>query len=225
MSTGRTTRIELTTCLAVAAAGLLTFAVYAAVVAAGSGFRTTLGDRPLHDLAHDTYGSGLKHVAEAITAFGSLPAVGLFVLVASGILAWRRRGLELLVLLAGFVLVYAAVSVTKGAIGRPRPPDRLVSTSGSAYPSGHAAYATAYVVLAVIAARVVGTRASRAALVTAGLVAAIAIGATRIYLRVHWWSDVAGGWGLGLGIFATLASAALVVDYVRHNWRTDVGGD
>jgi len=50
-----------------------------------------------------------------------------------------------------------------------------------------------------------------------------AIGGTRIYLRAHWWSDVAGGWGLGLGIFATLASVALVVDYVRHNWRVHAG--
>jgi hypothetical protein len=30
-------------------------------------------------------------------------------------------------------------------------------------------------------------------------------------------SDVSGGWGLGVGIFATLATVALVVEYIRHN--------
>ncbi len=37
-----------------------------------------------------------------------------------------------------------------------------------------------------------------------GGVLAAAVGLSRIYLRVHWWSDVAGGWGLGAGIFALL---------------------
>ena len=46
-----------------------------------------------------------------------------------------------------------------------------------------------------------------------------AIGLSRIYLRAHYWSDVAGGWGLGVGIFGLLAAIALVVEYVRHNER------
>jgi undecaprenyl-diphosphatase len=217
--------IELTTCLAVAAAGLFTFVGYATVVVAGSTFKTTPGDRQLHDLARDTYSAMLKTVAEVITAFGSLPVTGAFVLIGGGLLAWRRRGLELLVLIAGFALIYAVVHITKGAIDRPRPPDPLTSARGAAYPSAHAAYSTAYVALAVSAWRVFGRLASRAALVTAAVLFGTAIGLTRVYLRVHWWSDVAGGWGLGLGIFATLASAALVVDYVRNNWRTDVGGN
>ena len=46
-----------------------------------------------------------------------------------------------------------------------------------------------------------------------------AIGLSRIYLRAHYWSDVAGGWALGVGIFGLLAAIALVVEYVRHNER------
>jgi undecaprenyl-diphosphatase len=211
--------IELTSCLAVAASGLFVFAGYA-MIFANDRHRITPGDRLLHDLARDTYSRTLEHVAEAITVLGSLPVTASVVLVTSAVLAWRRRGLELFVLLAGFVLVFAAVHITKGAIDRPRPPDRLTGAIGAAYPSAHSAYATVYVTLAVIAWRNLNRIASRAAIVVAGILLGAAIGSTRIYLRVHWWSDVAGGWGLGLGVFATLASGALVVDYVRHNWRT-----
>jgi undecaprenyl-diphosphatase len=71
--------------------------------------------------------------------------------------------------------------------------------------------------MAVIAARVLGGFLSRTALVVVGVVVAAAIGGTRIYLRAHYLSDVIGGFGLGLGIFAGCAALALVVAFIRQN--------
>jgi membrane protein DedA with SNARE-associated domain/membrane-associated phospholipid phosphatase len=211
--------IELVTALAVAAAGLFVFVGYAIEV--GGSHVITPGDRSLHDLAADTYSLPLKEIALVLSGVGSLPATVTVVVLAGVALAFRRRLNEMTVLIVGFVVVYAVVHITKGAIDRPRPPDPLTGSSGSAYPSGHAAYSTVYVAVAVIASRVRGL-ASSAALIVAGTLLATAIGGSRIYLRVHWWSDVAGGWGLGLGVFATLGAIALVVDAVRHNERVDV---
>ena len=90
---------------------------------------------------------------------------------------------------------------------------------GSSYPSGHAAYATVYVVLGVIAARVLPGIASKAALVTGTVVVAAVVGASRVYLGAHYYSDVLAGWALGAFIFATCAIVALVVSYVRQNDR------
>jgi undecaprenyl-diphosphatase len=53
--------------------------------------------------------------------------------------------------------------------------------------------------------------------VTGAIVLAAAVGLSRIYLRVHYWSDVAGGWGLGVGIFGLLAAIAMLVHHFRHN--------
>jgi membrane-associated phospholipid phosphatase len=134
----------------------------------------------------------------------------------SVLLAVRKRYPEALVLVVGFALVYVAVHVTKDAVARPRPSGSLVGTIGSAYPSGHAAYATAWIAVAVALTR-------RLRLVTSGVLVfialgiAVAVGASRVYLRAHWASDVSGGWGLGVGIFATLAAITVVVEYFRHN--------
>jgi undecaprenyl-diphosphatase len=51
------------------------------------------------------------------------------------------------------------------------------------------------------------------------VVLAAAIGLSRIYLRAHLWSDVAGGWALGVGVFGMLAVIAMIVEHMRHNGR------
>ena len=106
--------------------------------------------------------------------------------------------------------------MTKEAIDRPRPTGPLVGTSGDAYPSGHAAYATTWVAAAVILTRRLRL-VTTSTLVFVALGIAAVVGASRIYLRAHWWSDVAGGWGLGAAIFALLGAIVLVVEHIRHN--------
>jgi undecaprenyl-diphosphatase len=208
--------LELTTTLAVTGVGFYVFTVYAVTLSADPG--TTPADRELLDLAdrlniHAT----LTDFAKVVTDFGSFPTVFVLIVVASILLAARRHWYELAALAIGFGLVYLSVQLAKSGIDRPRPSDGLVESSGSGYPSGHAAYSTAWVAVAVVIARVVPGIASRAALVGGALVLAAAIGLSRIYLRVHYWSDVAGGWGLGAGAFGLCAAIALVVAYLRHN--------
>ncbi len=163
----------------------------------------------------------LTHVAKVVTLLGTLPIAGGALVVAAIVLLVRRRRLEGLALLGGLALTFAAVHVTKGAVGRPRPPDRLVTASGSAYPSGHAAYSVGWVAVAVALRHAVPRLAARAGLLAAGVVLALLVGLSRIYLRVHWFSDVAGGWGLGAACFALAGIVALVVAFVRAQRVSD----
>jgi undecaprenyl-diphosphatase len=139
------------------------------------------------------------------------------VLVSCVILALRRHVAEIVVLVLGLGLIVAIVHITKAAIDRPRPPDPLVESSLSSFPSGHAAYATAWIAVALTLGRRRLGLAGETAWLLAAIALAAAVGLSRIYLRVHYWSDVAAGWAIGAGIFGLLAAIALVVEYIRHN--------
>ena len=211
--------IELTTTIAIASVGGFIFGAYADELATSP--RLTPADREIEELTIDLENDTVVEIARVVTDLGSLAVIVPLVLISAGLLIWRRRVLELAVLVIGLLLTYAGVHITKAAIDRPRPVQPLDEITGSSYPSGHAAYAITYVVMAVIAARVLPGFASRAALVFAGIVVAAVIGLTRVYLRAHYWSDVVGGWGLGAGVFGAVATLALLVSYIRHNGGAD----
>ena len=211
--------IELTTTLAVASVGGFVFVAYADELSARPGL--TPADREISDVARELEVDAAVEVARVLTDLGSLPVVLPLLAVTVGVLVWRRRPFDLGVLLVGFGLIYLGVQLAKSGIDRPRPPRPLDSTEGSAFPSGHAAFATAHVAMAVIGARLLPGLVSRAAFVFAAIAVAGAVGLTRVYLHAHYWSDVVGGWALGGGVFGAVASIALLVSYIRQNARAD----
>lgn len=208
--------LEFTSTAAVAVGAAYAFVFYASELK-GHVTRVFPLDNAAFDVADRTRTQTLVDASKLISDAGSLPFVLLLVIAGSVVLVLRKHALEVFALAGGFALVVIATHLAKAAVDRPRPADPLVHTLESSYPSGHSAYATAYVAMAVIAARVLGGVVSRTALVMAGVVVAAAIGATRIYLRAHYLSDVIGGFGLGLAIFAACGAVALVVGYIRHN--------
>jgi membrane protein DedA with SNARE-associated domain/membrane-associated phospholipid phosphatase len=208
--------LELTTALAVGAVGLYVFVLY--VVVLSGDLNATPLDRELLDLGDRMRGAVAIDAAEIVSGFGSF-SVCLGVIVGTAVLlAVRRRPVEAVTLVLGFALIYVSVTLAKAGVDRPRPAAPLTEFSRSAYPSGHAAYATAWIAAALVFTRRLGL-VGHATLVTGAIVLAAAVGLSRIYLRVHYWSDVAGGWGLGVGIFGLLAAIAMLVHHMRHNDR------
>ncbi|MEU8888586.1 phosphatase PAP2 family protein [Streptomyces sp. NPDC048442] len=118
-------------------------------------------------------------------------------------------------LLALWIVATSAVGALlqqtlKAAVGRERPqwPDPVDSAHYAAFPSGHEMTATVTFGLLLWLLRLYGApRAARTGLLVAGMVSVVGVGFTRLYLGVHWFSDVLGGWLLGVAV--VLFSAAL----------------
>jgi membrane protein DedA with SNARE-associated domain/membrane-associated phospholipid phosphatase len=209
--------LELTTLAAVASVGVFVF-VSETVRVSDQTF--TFGDRGALRIADELRQSMLVSVAKVVTALGSLPVALALVGLTCVLLVMRRELWRAGVLVAGLGLTYVLVHVTKAAVDRPRPTRALVDADGSSFPSGHAAYAIAWIAVAVVLSHVLPTLASRFAFITVGIVVAVVVGATRLYLRVHFLSDVLAGWAGAAAIFALCGSLVLVIGHVRNNART-----
>jgi undecaprenyl-diphosphatase len=205
-----------TTLVAVALVGGFTFVAMLTAVDHGNRLQA---DRTAFDVAGDLRSSALTSVAKVVTTIGSTPVIVAVLLATLVCLAFRRRWLEFLPLAAGALLTNIAWPLVKEWEGRPRPGGGLVAVSGFAFPSGHAANSVTYVAVAVALAHVVPRLAGRAGIIVAAIVLAAAIGLSRVYLHVHYMSDVLGGWGLGAALFSVCGCTALLVAAVRHNGR------
>ena len=136
----------------------------------------------------------LVDVAKVVTDIGSSP-------VTARAARWpprcsralRRRPIEAVALVAGWLLVFAAVHFTKIAYDRAAPAGALVDTFNAAYPSGHSAYAVALVACATVLVRAGVGWAVRIAAVTVAVILVAVVAVTRVYLRAHYLTDVLGG--------------------------------
>jgi membrane protein DedA with SNARE-associated domain/membrane-associated phospholipid phosphatase len=210
--------LEFTSVLAVLSVALFVLIAYWSIVAGDPG--PTPGDRTALDVANDLQAGWLTDVAKAITVLGSGWVTIPLAVLAAVALASGRRWTEFSVLVVGFTLIVLLVPEIKQLTDRPRPPDPITAVDSSAFPSGHAAQATLYAwAAATVAFRLVPGIARRSLVIAAGIFITALIGLSRVYLRVHWMSDVSGGWALGVSCFSALAVVVLVVSHIRDNPR------
>jgi len=207
---GGTFGLEFTSLMSILAVAGFVLVASTSIVSGDAG--PTPGDRTAVEIVERLRAGWLLDVAKAVTALGSFVVVGALGAVCAALLAARRRWAELGVLVIGLGLTFAGVHELKDAIDRPRPGGGLVEASGSSFPSGHAAYSTFYVWLAVtIVMRLRPGMARGALVVVAGIALTAAVGLSRVYLEVHFLSDVNAGWALGAAAFSFCAAVALVV--------------
>ncbi|MDP9219432.1 MAG: phosphatase PAP2 family protein [Actinomycetota bacterium] len=144
---------------------------------------------------------------------------------AAVLLAVRRRWIQLLAFALAVLTSELLIGPVKAAYARPRPPGDLISTTGYAFPSGHAIAGAVTAVGLVLVLLPPGR--SRWRWEVYAVIFSFLMALSRVYLRAHWLSDtVAGGLlgaGLALGWPALLMSARAGVQ--RRRTPPAVTGD
>ncbi|MDQ3956599.1 MAG: phosphatase PAP2 family protein [Actinomycetota bacterium] len=167
-------------------------------------------DRPLVRWFADLRSDGLTTAMRVITAMGGT-IVALVVLTAGALTSYVvTRSPRWLAFFAGVMgggLQLAAI--VKPIVGRARPLlDAVYLVSSDAWPSGHAAVGAAcWGALAFFGARKGRSKSVATTVWLIGGIIIVLVGISRVYLGVHWPTDVLAGWALG-GFWVTVVAVA-----------------
>jgi len=142
----------------------------------------------------------LHEAAGDITSLGGVAVLTLLALVAIGFLLILKKRLSAVLLVVGLFGGVVLSEGLKAVFERQRPPVvyQAVETLNASFPSGHALLSTVfYLTVAVMMTRAFPKRRLKAYVLSVGMVFALLVGLTRIYLGAHWASDVFAGWSVG----------------------------
>ena len=203
---GREGRLEVLVLVAIllAVVGVWTFGMLAEKVMEGNtrkfDERILIALRQPGNLAVPIGPHWTLQVARDLTAFGSAVGIGLVTATVAGYLALQRRfGLLVFVLASVFTGTVLGL-VLKEAFHRPRPQvvPHLTDISSASFPSGHSMMASvAYLTLAALLSRTVPDKKTKLYFFVVAVVLIGLIGFSRLYLGVHFPTDVLAGWCIG----------------------------
>lgn len=190
----------------------LVAAAAVALVTAFVGVGPAVMDQALLTEAVEARSGSVTTLVIVVTELGSTVSMAVIAGVAALVMFLRSRPVDavfVVVTAAGASLVFTAL---KRLLDRARPPleSRLVAAANESLPSGHAAMAAAVLGSLVVLAWAGRSTAARVAMVVAASLAVAAVGLSRLYLGVHWFSDIVAGWLVGgawLALCATVAGA------------------
>jgi undecaprenyl-diphosphatase len=206
---------------AAAALALLSGAALVALLAAGfaelldnviEGEVIDYVDAPVSEWVAGQRDLWLTETMKVLTHLGDVGTLAVAVVVLSAWVGWRARSwLPAVLAVSGLLGVAVVMVAAKVAVGRSRPPSLIavIVEDGFSFPSGHS---TGSFALAVLGAWMIGRWvlngwAARVALWATALALAALVGLSRIYLGVHYLSDVLAGAFLG----AAWAGAVMLV--------------
>ena len=165
-------------------------------------------DEPIIDFVQSAESPGLTSIMKLFTTIGSTTSVTLLAILMLGVLLWKKHRAQ--AVLFGIALAGTGIlnQVLKFIFKRERPDfNRLIDIGGYSFPSGHTMMAFSfYTILAYIIWRNLKTTGSRISITILAVIMIAMIAVSRIYLGVHFPSDIVGGvLASSVWLFASIA--------------------
>ncbi|MBU2531251.1 MAG: phosphatase PAP2 family protein [Alphaproteobacteria bacterium] len=187
-----------------------------------------LAMRDPEDISNAWGPAWFEEAAAEFTALGGYTILVTIALICIIGLVLAREGAAALFLAVTLLSGSILSSVLKVFFARPRPDlvDHMDKTFTASFPSGHSMFGMlAWLTLAAIVTRFVPTPRFRVFTVTTALLIGILIGVSRIYLGVHWPSDVIAGWSLGIAWSGTCWLVAHSINRARRRGESVLPGN
>ena len=175
------------------------------------------------DIAEPRGAPWFQEIARDVTALGGVAVLTLATVASAGFFLIRRQSGAMIYLLATVGGGIVVSSIAKGFFDRPRPDlvphGSIVSTAS--FPSGHSMMAAvAYLTLGVLIARVLADRRLKIYVLCLAMMVTVLVGVSRVYLGVHWPTDVLAGWLAGSGWAVACLLGARLVSRANGTGRT-----
>ena len=183
--------------------------------------RILLAFRDGQDLADPLGPPWVADMVRDLTALGSWVVTGLLVASVTVYLLLHKRPRSALFLLVAVVGGVVIGQLLKSAFGRPRPDivPHMAHVLSESFPSGHSTIsAVVYPTLGAMLSRVVGRVRVRVFLLSLGIALAVVVGMTRVYMGVHYPTDVLAGWAVG---FAWALGCWLAVTWMQKRRKVE----
>lgn len=210
-------KLEVRTLAVLAAAGAAVW-VFLSVAGEMAEGETASIDRPLMLMLRtpgdpaDPIGSrSFEEAMRDITALGGFTFLTLVTIIAAAALAFYGKRRQALVFAGTVIAAELSADLLKALYNRPRPDlvPHLSYVYSHSFPSGHSTLSAAtFLTLAAILSSLQTKRRAKVFLFTIAVGLVLAIGFSRVYLGVHWPTDVLAGWTLGAA-WALMARLAL----------------
>ena len=208
---------------------ITTWSIVALISAAGFGLLLwsvlahtglTLADPGVATFVADHRLSWLTPLMQLVTWLGS----SFFIIplgIAVGGYLWLRRHTwrPLFMLAAAFLGAAGLYDIVKPAVGRARPAAALQVGGpdvGRAFPSGHATQSISFYGMLAVVLIIWYAPRHRVRIALGAAIITLVVGASRIYLGVHWLTDVLGGYTLGLAWLAVVIVTTILIEGRRH---------
>ena len=146
--------------------------------------------------------TALSLVINVLFDWVALTAIAIFVFA---LLLWMRRRRSAAIFATSMLLSFAVEEGLKALLFRYRPAGAMIVEASGSFPSGHATMAAVFCLFLIWEFRGDFTRvASRWLFLASMTLLPIVVGLSRVYLGIHWLSDVLAGWALGIFMLAAV---------------------